>query len=81
MLKLGAETEITWRLSGGKVEFYGSELSVSYKDSLNVLFYLSAVTKYIQTMHIHNINLRLSDMIKFNYRYFNFFHDQRIENR
>ena len=43
-------------------------MSVSYKDSLNVL-----ITKYIQTMHIHNINLRLSDMIKFNYRSFDFF--------
>ena len=52
--------------SGGKIEFYGSEMSVSYKDNLNVFIYLSGVTKYIQTMHIHNINLRSSDMIKFN---------------
>ena len=65
--------------SGGKIEFYGSEISVSYKDSLNVFIYLSGITKYIQTMHIHNINLRSSDMIKFNYRSVNFF--QRIENR
>ena len=49
-------------------------MSVSYKDSLNVF-----ITKYIQTMHIHNINLRSSDMIKFNYCSFNFF--ERIENR
>ena len=43
---------------------------VSYKDSLNVF-----ITKKIQRMHmhIHNINLRSSDMIKFNYRSFNFF--------
>ena len=60
--------------SGGKIEFWGSEMSVSYKDSLNVF-----TTKYIRTMHIHNINSRSSDMIKFNYRSFNFF--QRIENR
>ena len=60
--------------SGGKIEFYGSEMSVSYKDSLNVF-----ITKYIQTMHIHNINPRSSDMFKLNYRSFNFF--QRIENR
>ena len=49
--------------SGCKIEFYGSEMSVSYKDSLNVFIYLSGITKYIQTMHIHNINLRSSDMI------------------
>ena len=49
-------------------------MSVSYKDSLNVF-----IAKYIQTMHIHNINLRSSDMIKFNYGSFNFF--ERIENR
>ena len=41
MLKLGAETEITWGLSSvstfwRQIEFYGSEMSVSYKDSLNV---------------------------------------------
>ena len=54
--------------SGGKIEFQGSEMSVSYKDSLNVF-----IIKYIQTMHIHNINPRSSDMIKFNYRSFNFF--------
>ena len=65
--------------SGGKIEFYGSEMSVSYRDSLNVFIYLSCITKYKQTMHIHNINLRSSDMIKFNCRSFNFF--QRIENR
>ena len=47
-------------------------MSVSYKDSLNVF-----ITKYIQTMH--NINLRSSGMIKFNYRSFNFF--ERIENK
>ena len=41
--------------SGGKIEFYGSEMSVSYKDSLNVFIYLSGITKYIQTMHIYNI--------------------------
>ena len=65
--------------SGGKIEFCGSEMSVSYKDSFNVFIYLSGITKYIQTMHSYNINLRSSDMIKFNYRSFNFF--QRIENR
>ena len=59
--------------SGGKIEFYRSEMSVSYKDSLNVFIYISGITKYIQTMHIHNINLKSSDMIKFNYRSFNFF--------
>ena len=47
-------------------------MSVSYKDSLNVF-----ITKYIQTMHIHNINPRSSDMIKFNYRSFNFFSKNR----
>ena len=80
MLKLGAETEITWGLSSVSIFWRqnrilgASEMSVSYKDSLNVF-----ITKYIQTMHIHNINPRSSDMIKFNYRSFNFF--QRIENR
>ena len=49
-------------------------MSVSYKDSLDVF-----ITKYIQTMHIQNINLRSSDMIKFNYRLFNFL--ERIGNR
>ena len=63
--------------SGGKIEFYGSGMSVSYKDSLNVFIYLSGITKYIQTMLIHNINLRSSDMIKFNYRSFNFFSKNR----
>ena len=47
-------------------------MSVSYKDSLNVI-----VTKYIQTMHIRKINPRSSDMIKFNYRSFNFFSKNR----
>ena len=58
--------------SGGKIEFWGSEMSVSYKGSFSVF-----ITKYIQTMHIHNINPRSSDMIKFNYRSFNFFSKNR----
>ena len=47
-------------------------MSVSYKDSFNVF-----ITKYIQTMHSHNVNPRSSDMIKFNYRSFNFFSKNR----
>ena len=47
-------------------------MSVSYKDSPNVF-----ITKYIQTMHLHNINPRSSDMIKFNYRSFNFLSKKR----
>ena len=47
-----------------------------YKDILKNI-YLSGITKYIQTMHIHNINLRSPDMIKFNYRSFNFFSKNR----
>ena len=47
-------------------------MPVSYKDSLNVF-----ITKYIQTMHIHNINPRSSDMIKFIYLFFNFFSKNR----
>ena len=75
MLKLSAETEIIWRLSSVSTfwrqnRIWGSEMSVSYKDSLNVF-----ITKHIQTMHIHNLNLRLSDMIKFNYCSFNFFEE------
>ena len=63
--------------SGSKIEFCGSEISVSYKDSLNVSIFKSSITKYIQTMHIRYVNPRWSDIIKFNYRSFNFFSKNR----
>ena len=74
MLKLGAETEITWGLSSVDVNILAAKSNsrglrcLCHTKSLNVF-----ITKCIQTMHIHNINLRSSDMIKFNYRSFNFF--------